>query len=145
VRLETASVADHTLARSPLHQFWSVAMSDSKQVIADLFKAFASRDEARIRECFVPEATWSAPPNNATAAAFGHLAGAEDAAAIAHFIAVDFPRLFVSNVQSDVRVMVADGKIVVTEYRLRATLVNSRHYNNDLFLEELLALNLERR
>jgi hypothetical protein len=74
---------------------------------------------------------WDAPADNATSGAYGRAAGATSPAEIARFIAVDFGRLFVSDIQRDVRMLVADGNIVVMEYRLQAKLVNGRHYDND--------------
>jgi ketosteroid isomerase-like protein len=109
----------------------SKSISNSKQIIVDLFNAFASRDEERIRQCFTLDAKWDAPPDNATSGAYGRPAGAASPAEIAHFIAVDFGRLFVSDIQRDVRMLLADGNIVVMEYRLQAKLVNGRHYDND--------------
>ena len=71
---------------------------ENKRAVADAWKAFASRERQRIEAVFTEDAEWIAPRGNATAVALGvpdHMIGP---AAIARFLAEDFPRLFVADV-----------------------------------------------
>jgi ketosteroid isomerase-like protein len=102
----------------------------NKQIVANAWKVFASRDVAAIGRCFTEDAEWIAPEGNATAIALGgphHMIGRE---AIARFIGEDFGRLFVADVDIAFTAMLADGDQVVVEERMRATLVNGRQYDN---------------
>lgn len=102
----------------------------NKQIVANAWKVFASRDVAAIGRCFTEDAEWIAPEGNATAIALGgphHMIGRE---AIARFIGEDFGRLFVADVDIAFTAMLADGDQVVVEERMRATLVNGRRYDN---------------
>lgn len=102
---------------------------DNTAIVAAAWQAFASRDAARIAACFAADAEWIAPPGNATAIAIDyphHMRGSEE---IAHFIAIEFGRLFVADVAIDFRTMAAAGDLVLVEERMRATLVNGRSYD----------------
>jgi uncharacterized protein len=106
-------------------------MSTPKEIVIAAWKSFATRDEEFIASHFCPDAQWIAPHGNATAAAFGVTDAPQGARGIAHFIATDFPRLFVANVQREIRSLTAEGNVVTIESRLQGTLVNGRHYDND--------------
>lgn len=106
-------------------------MAENKQRIMEMWRAFGSRDEALIAAFFHEDAVWTAPHNNATAVALGAPSGFTGAANIAHFIARDFGRLFTRDVTSEQKGIYADGDVVIVESRLRATLANGRHYDND--------------
>jgi uncharacterized protein len=70
----------------------------SRTIVQDAWKAFASHDAERIAAVFTEDAEWLAPPENATAVALrgsSHLVGRK---AIARFLAEDFPRFFVRDV-----------------------------------------------
>jgi ketosteroid isomerase-like protein len=112
----------------------------AKQIIDDLYRAYASRDRAAIRAMLHDDAVWVAPGGNATQVAVGHGTGDEagspgspnrmDADEIARFMAVDFHRLF-RDVGNQVGLVIAEGDIGVIEHRLSATLPNGRSYVND--------------
>lgn len=102
----------------------------SKDIVADAWRAFASRDPARIAASFTPDAQWLAPEGNATAIALNcthHMIGRD---AIAHFLTVAFPKLFVDDVSVEFSNIHADGQTVIVEERMRATLANGRRYDN---------------
>jgi len=102
----------------------------SKDIVADAWRAFASRDPARIAAGFTPDAQWIAPEGNATAVALNtthHMIGRD---AIAHFLAVAFPRLFAADVSVEFSSIHADGHTVIVEERMQATLANGRHDDN---------------
>lgn len=101
----------------------------SKDIVANAWEAFASRDPARIAACFAQDAEWIAPPGNATAIALDAPDHMKGAAAIAHFIAVEMRRLFVADVAIAFTTMAPVGDLVVVEERMRATLVNGRSYD----------------
>lgn len=117
----------------------------SKQIVIDVWKAFATRDWQRIGAFFTEDAEWIAPKGNATELAMNrmnitnltnHMIGRE---AIANFIAKEFPKLFVADVSIDFRGFYADGQTVVVEERMQATLANGRKYDNDYcFIFELV-------
>lgn len=113
-------------------------MNDCKRSVLEAWKAFGSGDRARIEACFTPDAEWLAPPGNATAVALGwthHMVGP---AGIADFLVDAFPRLFVAEVHVDILRVLAEGRTVVLEERMRARLANGRPYENDYcFLFEL--------
>jgi ketosteroid isomerase-like protein len=104
---------------------------NNKQRIAQLWHAFATRDETLIASFFQDDAVWIAPANNATAVALGVTSGFTGAANIARFIAKDFGRLYADGVIVEFRGLYADGDTVITETRLRATLSNGRSYDNE--------------
>ncbi len=104
---------------------------ENKQRVIETWKAFATRDAAQIRKCFKPDAVWIAPQDNATARALNAPSGFVGADKIAHFIAADFGKLFASDVKIEFKGVYADGNAVVVEQRMRATLANGRHYEND--------------
>jgi hypothetical protein len=105
--------------------------SDSRAVVQAAWRAFACHDAAQIAAFFTEDAEWLAPGGNATAVALdvpSHMVGRN---AIAHFIANDFPRLFVRDVVVDLRGLYADGSRVVVEETMRAMLANGNAYAND--------------
>jgi len=102
----------------------------SKDIVADAWRAFASRDAARIATSFTPDAQWLAPEGNATAVALDcthHMIGRD---AIVHFLTVEFPKLFVSDVSVKFHSIHSDGETVMVEERMQATLANGRRYDN---------------
>ncbi|MCX4749795.1 nuclear transport factor 2 family protein [Kitasatospora sp. NBC_01287] len=106
----------------------------SRDTVQHAWKAFASHDADRISEVFTEDAEWLAPPGNATATALdcpSHMVGR---AAIARFLAEDFPRLFVSDVNVTFHGFHADGERVIVEETMTATLANGNHYANDYCL-----------
>ncbi|WP_219419248.1 nuclear transport factor 2 family protein [Pseudonocardia nigra] len=105
--------------------------STSKDVVLQAWKAFGSRDPARIADVFTADAEWLAPPDNATARALDgmhHLIGRER---IVRFLAVEFPAVFAADVTVGFRAVIAEGDTVVVEERMCATLANGRFYDND--------------
>jgi ketosteroid isomerase-like protein len=102
---------------------------DNTAIVTAAWAAFASRDAARIAACFAADAEWIAPPGNATAIALDHPHHMRGADEIARFIAVEFGRLFVADVEIDFRTIAAAGDLVLVEERMRATLVNGRGYD----------------
>ncbi|WP_433623924.1 nuclear transport factor 2 family protein [Nocardia sp. CA-120079] len=103
----------------------------SKDVIIRAWREFATQDADRIAAVFTPDAEWLAPPQNATARALdgtGHLVGRDR---IVRFLAKEFPTVFVSDRSVEFTAVIADGTTVVVEERMRATLMNGNHYDND--------------
>lgn len=106
----------------------------SREIVQDAWRAFASHDAERISAVFTEDAEWLAPPGNATAVALNgpsHMIGRE---AIAHFLAEDFPRLFVRDVTVTFHAFHADGERVIVEETMTATLANGNRYTNDYCL-----------
>ena len=102
----------------------------SKDIVMDAWRAFASRDAARIADCFTADAQWLAPEGNATAIALDcthHMMGRD---AIVHFLTVAFPKLFVADVLVELSGLHADGETVIVEEHMQATLANGRRYDN---------------
>lgn len=102
----------------------------NKQVVIDAWKTFASRDAARIGAGFTENAEWIAPEGNATAVALNcthHMIGHE---AIATFIAIEFPKLFVADVSVDFSGIYCDADTVIVEERMKATLAGGHKYDN---------------
>lgn len=94
-------------------------------------RRFQRATRQRSRPAFAEDAQWIAPEGNATAVAIdgpSHMIGRD---AIARFIAEDFGRLFVADVDIAFRSMFGDGDRVAVEERMRATLVNGRSYDNE--------------
>ncbi len=103
----------------------------SRTIVENAWKAFASHDGERISAVFTEDAEWLAPPGNATAVALegpSHLVGRK---AIVQFLASDFPRLFVRDVTVTFHGFYADGNRVIVEETMTATLANGNHYAND--------------
>jgi ketosteroid isomerase-like protein len=103
----------------------------AKDVVLAAWQAFASRDPARISAVFTPDAEWLAPEGNATAVALGdthHLVGRDR---IVHFLTVEFPTVFVADVQVDFHHVIAEGNTVVVEERMQATLPHGGRYDNE--------------
>jgi ketosteroid isomerase-like protein len=110
----------------------------SRQQVIEAWKAFASRDPARVGAVFTEDAEWLAPAGNGTAIALGHSHHMIGRAAITHFLTHEFPRLFAQDVQVDFKTVLADGETVVVEERMRATLADGKAYDNDYcFIFEL--------
>lgn len=111
------------------------SMSDaSRTIVLNAWKAFASHDADRIEAVFTEDAEWLAPPGNATALALNgpsHMIGRP---AITRFLADDFRRLFVSDVNIVFRAIHATTDHVVVEETMTATLANGGHYENDYCL-----------
>jgi ketosteroid isomerase-like protein len=103
----------------------------NKHRVMACWRAFAGRDEAVIRSFFKPDAVWIAPPDNATALAFGAPSGFTGSDAIARFIARDFGKLFVAELSVEFLAVHAAGDAVIVEQRMRARLANGRFYEND--------------
>ncbi|MBC3981978.1 nuclear transport factor 2 family protein [Streptomyces sp. AC536] len=103
----------------------------SRSIVQNAWKAFASHDADRISAVFTEDAEWLAPPGNATAIALdapSHMVGRK---AIVRFLAEDFPRLFARDVTVTFHAFHADGERVVVEETMTATLANGNHYAND--------------
>jgi uncharacterized protein len=103
----------------------------TKQIVINAWKAFATRDPAQIEAVFTEDAIWSAPPGNATAKALGHDEHELDRAFIVNFMSREFSTLFVADVQSTPRGLIAEGSTAVLETRFHAKLANGRIYDND--------------
>jgi ketosteroid isomerase-like protein len=104
---------------------------DSRNIVRNAWKAFASHDADRIAAVFTEDAEWLAPAGNATAVALeapSHMVGRD---AIVHFLAEDFPRFFVRDVNVTFHEIHADGDRVIVEETMTATLANGNHYAND--------------
>jgi uncharacterized protein len=108
----------------------TMSSSDSKEIVANAWKAFATRDPAQIAAAFTEDALWIAPPGNATAKALGHTVHELDRDTIVKFMAREFDTLF-SDVKVTVTSLVAQGATAVLEQRFEATLPGGRHYEND--------------
>src|SRR5277367_1370446 len=107
-------------------------MSQSnKDVVIATWKTFSTRDAAQIEACFTDDAVWIAPERNATALAFGrgevHRMNRQQ---IASFIANDWRRLFVSDIELEPMGIYGEGDTVVVIQRLRAKLANGRSYDS---------------
>jgi uncharacterized protein len=105
--------------------------SNTKQIVQNAWKAFATRDPAQIAAAFTDDAQWLAPEGNATAKALGHSEHVLDRDTIVHFMAHEFSTLFVSDVEVTFTRLVSEGATAVLEHRLRALLSNGRRYDND--------------
>jgi uncharacterized protein len=102
---------------------------ESKQLVIAAWQAFASRDKQRVASMFSDDAEWLAPKGNATALAMpytNHMVGREQ---IAHFIAVEFGKLFHADLKVDFRGFYAEDDVVIVEERMQATLSNGLHYD----------------
>ncbi|MFI0355664.1 nuclear transport factor 2 family protein [Actinomadura sp. 9N407] len=104
---------------------------ESKRVVQDAWRAFASHDAERISAFFTEDAEWLAPAGNATAIALdapSHMAGRK---AIVAFLADDFPRLFVRDVAVTFHGFHAEGDHVIVEETMSAVLADGNTYIND--------------
>ena len=104
---------------------------ENRETVLNAWRAFAERDTDRISAFFTCDAEWLAPAGNATAVALevpSHMVGSE---AIARFIADDFPRLFVKDVDVAFRGVYTEGDRVVVEETMSATLAGGNSYVND--------------
>jgi ketosteroid isomerase-like protein len=111
----------------------------SKQIVIEAWKTFATRDAQRIGSFFTEDAEWIAPKGNATALAMNHTDHMIGREVIANFVAKEVPKLFAADVSIDFRGFYADGQTVVVEERMQATLANGKKYDNDYcFIFELV-------
>jgi ketosteroid isomerase-like protein len=102
-----------------------------KELAAGVWKAFASRDPAAIRDVLTEDATWVAPAGNATQVALGLPADMlETREGIIAFLTGHFRKLFPQGAQFEFTRVVADGDTVVFEQRMRGSTVNGRDYDN---------------
>lgn len=84
--------------------------SATKDIVKNAWKAFATRDAAQIESVFTEDARWFVPPGNATAVALGHAdAQVLDRPLIVQFLAHEFAQLFVRDVKSTPRSLIAEG------------------------------------
>ena len=103
----------------------------TKDIVKNAWKAFGTGDPARIEAVFTEDALWFAPPGNATGVALGYTDFVLDRATIVRFLSRELMTLFVSDVQSTPKSLVAEGSTAVLENRFQAQLSNGRHYDND--------------
>jgi len=101
----------------------------SRQIVLDAWKAFASQDPVQAAPFFAEDAEWIAPPDNATAVALGGLSEMKGRQALAKFVTQGFRKLY-SDVSIELLGVYADGETVVVEERMRAKLPNGRLYDN---------------
>jgi uncharacterized protein len=104
---------------------------DSKTIIQNAWRTFATHDTEQISACFTEDAEWLAPAGNATALALNgpsHLVGRK---AIARFLGDDFPKLFVRDVTVAFHGIYADGDHVIVEETMSAGLASGNTYVND--------------
>jgi ketosteroid isomerase-like protein len=104
---------------------------ETKQIVINAWKAFATRDPAQIEAVFTPDAIWHAPPGNATGVALGYTQFDLTRDVIVRFLAHEFGTLFVADVQSTPRGLAVDGDVAVLETTFQARLANGRWYEND--------------
>ena len=112
---------------------YSERMSQSnKDVVMTAWKKFSTRDPAVIEACFTDDAAWIVPERNATALALGR-GDLErmNRKEVAEFVSCDFGRLFVSEVNIEVKGVYGDGDTVIVEQRFSAKLPNGKPYQND--------------
>jgi ketosteroid isomerase-like protein len=106
-------------------------MTDAKAAAVAAWQAFATRDPERIRQVFTEDATWIAPPENATALALGM--SADDLTTVDGIVRLmtrEFRKLFPDGADFEFTKVLADGDTVVFEQRMRATTVGGRSYDN---------------
>jgi len=108
-------------------------MSQSnKDVVLTAWKKFSTRDPAVIEACFTEDAAWIVPHRNATALALGRgNVKSLNRQEIAEFVARDFGRVFVSDVNIEIKGVYGDGDTVVVEQRFSAKVANGNAYQND--------------
>ena len=108
-------------------------MSQSnKDVVMTAWKSFSTRDPRVIEACFTEDAAWIVPERNATALALGR-GGVQrlNRREIVEFVARDFGRVFVADVNIEIKGVYGDGDAVVVEQRFQAKLPDGRPYRND--------------
>lgn len=105
--------------------------STTKDIVINAWKAFATRDPARIEAVFTEDAQWHAPPGNATAIALGYSEHVLDRKTIVRFLSHELATLFVADVKSTPVSLVAEGHVAVLETRFHGTLASGRSYDND--------------
>ncbi|QBS43513.1 nuclear transport factor 2 family protein [Nocardia sp. CS682] len=111
---------------------------DSKTIVQNAWKAFATHDFEQISAFFTEDAEWLAPPRNATAVFMkgpSHIIGRD---AIADFLAYGFSKMFAKDVTLTFHGFYAEGDRVIVEETMTATLANGNAYENDYcFIFEL--------
>ncbi|WP_330228446.1 nuclear transport factor 2 family protein [Nocardia sp. NBC_00508] len=103
----------------------------SRELVLRAWREFATQDPDRIAAVFTLDAEWLAPPENPTARALdgtNHLIGRDR---IVRFLTIEFPAVFVADRKVDFTAVTAEGTTVVVEERMRATLMNGNHYDNE--------------
>jgi ketosteroid isomerase-like protein len=115
-----------------------VNSEQNKQLVLDLWKAFAERNFQRVSELFDDGLEWIAPEGNATAVASNgpsHLIGKE---AVMQFITSGFRKIFQEEVYFEIRNIYGDGNTVIVEQAFQARVANGNFYKNDYcFIIEL--------
>jgi uncharacterized protein len=106
-------------------------MPTTAEIVTNAWKTFRTRDAALIEGVFTEDAQWIAPPGNATAKALGHSEHVLDRDTMVHFLAHEFPTLFVADVEVTPKSLLTDGNTAVLENRFQARLANGRYYDND--------------
>jgi hypothetical protein len=104
----------------------------NKQLVLDLWKAFAERNFQRI---FDDGLEWIAPEGNATAVASNgpsHLIGKE---AVMQFITSGFRKIFQEEVYFEIRNIYADGNTVIVEQAFQARVANGNFYKKEASLK----------
>jgi ketosteroid isomerase-like protein len=108
-----------------------MSSEDSKRTVVAALEALKTRDPERIAAVFSEDAEWLAPANNATAVALNgpsHMVGRNE---IARLMGTEVWKLFTANVKGELRGIYVDGKTVVVEHRMRATLSDGNPYDNE--------------
>jgi uncharacterized protein len=110
----------------------------NKQLVLDLWKAFAERKFQKVSELFDDDIEWIAPEGNATAVASNgpsYMIGKE---AVMQFITSGFRKIFQEEVYFEIRNIYADGNTVIVEQAFQARVANGNFYKNDYcFIIEL--------
>jgi ketosteroid isomerase-like protein len=110
----------------------------NKQLVLDLWKAFAGRDFQRISEMFDDDVEWIAPEGNATAIVNkgpSHMIGKE---VVMQFFTSGFRKVFQAEVHFEILNIYADGNTVIVEQAFQARVANGNFYKNDYcFIIEL--------
>ena len=103
----------------------------NKDIVIGLWKSFATRDEAQMRNHLAKDAAWRAPADNATAKFLSVPSGMNGRDEIVCFIVDQFPRMYAQDVKADYKGVYWDGDTVVIEMALSPTLANGRHDTNE--------------
>jgi uncharacterized protein len=100
---------------------------ESRQLVQRLWAAFSTREQDKIAAFFVDDAEWIAPKANATAVALGVTDHMKGPAEIAAFVAHGMQRLY-NDVAINFLGFYADGRFVIVEEEMTATLPNAQPY-----------------
>jgi ketosteroid isomerase-like protein len=103
----------------------------TKDIVKNAWKTFGTRDAAQIEAVFTEDAQWFAPPGNATGLALGYTEFVLDRTTIVRFLSRELHTLFVNDVQSTPKSLVAEGAVAVLETHFEGTLANGNRYDND--------------